>query len=183
MELPDRFPTIETPRLRLRAMTSADDDLVFALFSDPEVTRFYDVETMTERAQAVALAERLRRRFPERTGIRWAIERKDDGRAIGTCGYQAIVASARRASLGFELLRTEWGHGFATEAVATLTAFGHRALRLRRIDGLVFVGNEASAVVLRKCGFIGEAVLTDYGRVGGEFRDMALFAHLDRSIS
>ena len=92
------FPVIETPHLRLRELTPDDADGVFEMFRDPEVTRFYDVVTMTELEQARALTERLRRRFHDRTGIRWAIERKDDGSMVGTCGYPVVVAAACAAA-------------------------------------------------------------------------------------
>ncbi|HEY0189768.1 MAG TPA: GNAT family N-acetyltransferase [Kofleriaceae bacterium] len=174
----EQFPVLETTRLRLRAMTVADDELIFALFSDPEVTRFYDVATMTDQAQATALADRLRRRFPDRIGIRWVIE--VGGRAIGTCGYQGIVAASCRASLGYELVRDAWGHGYATEAVAAVVEHGHRAMGLHRIDALVYSANHASGAVLRKCGFLPEGVLADYGRLGDQFADMTIYAHVDR---
>jgi ribosomal-protein-alanine N-acetyltransferase len=95
---------------------------------------------------------------------------------VGTCGYPAIVASADRGSLGYELARRAWGHGFATEAVGAIVDFGHRTMRLHRIDALVVSGNDASAAVLRKCGFRREAVLSDYGLFQGRYHDMEMFA-------
>jgi ribosomal-protein-alanine N-acetyltransferase len=176
-----RFPIIETPRLRLRELDRDDAATVFEMFCDPEVTRFYDVTTMTELAQAQSLTERLRRRFHDKTGVRWAIERKDDDTVVGTCGYPAIVAAADRGSIGYELARRAWGNGFATEAVGAIVAFGHRTMKLHRIDALVVSGNDASAAVLRKCGFSTEAVLSDYGLFHGRYHDMEMFAHIDRS--
>lgn len=178
-----RFPIIETPRLRLRELEPDDATAVFEMFGDPEVTRFYDVTTMTDLAQAQSLAERLRRRFHDRTGIRWAIERKDDNIVVGTCGYPAIVASADRGSIGYELARRAWGNGFATEAVAAIVELGHRAMKLHRIDALVVTGNDGSAAVLRKCGFSKEAVLSDYGLFHGRYLDMEMFAHIDRTTA
>lgn len=117
-----RFPVIETPHLRLRELTPDDAEVLFEMFHDPEVTRFYDVVTMTDLDQARALTERLRRRFLDRNGIRWAIERTRDGRMVGTCGYPVIVASAHRGSIGYELVRHAWGHGLATEATEAVEA-------------------------------------------------------------
>jgi ribosomal-protein-alanine N-acetyltransferase len=177
------FPVVETSRLRLRELVADDAAMVFELFRDPEVTRFYDVTTMTELVQAQSLTERLRRRFHDKTGIRWAIERKADGTVIGTCGYPAIVAAADRGSIGYELVRRAWRNGFAREAVDAIVDFGHRTMKLRRIDALVVVGNDASAAVLRRCGFASEAVLADYGRFDGRFCDLEMFAHVDRTVS
>ena len=90
----ERFPVIDTARLRLRELTAQDATAVFEMFGDPEVTRFYDAATMTDPEQARALTDRLYRRFPERNGIRWAIERRDDGEMVGSCGYPVIAAAA-----------------------------------------------------------------------------------------
>lgn len=174
-----QFPVIETPRLRLRELTDDDAATVFEMFCDPEVTQFYDVVTMTELEQASGLTERLRRRFHDRNGIRWAIERSDDGSAIGSIGYPVIVATADRGSIGYDLVRRAWGHGFASEAVAAIVEFGHRTMQLHRIDALVIAGNAASASVLGKCGFAREGVLRDYAAFNGRYRDMEMFAHID----
>jgi len=138
---------------------------------------------MTDLEQARALTERLRRRFHDRSGIRWAIERKDDRSMIGTCGYPVIAAAANRGSIGYELARRAWGHGFATEAVEAIVAFGHRVMQLRRIDALVMTGNAGSTAVLRKCGFAREGVLRDYALFNGRYHDMEMFAHLHRDTT
>jgi len=176
------FPLLETARLRLRELTGADAEVVYELFHDPEVTRYYDVVTMTELDQARALTERLQRRFHDGNGIRWAIERKDDGGMIGTCGYPVIAATADRGSIGYELVRRSWGHGFASEAIAAIVEFGHRVVQLHRIDALVMTGNEASTAALRKCGFASEGILRGYARFDGRYRDMEMFAHLDDRV-
>jgi len=177
------FPVIETPRLVLRELADRDAATVLEMFGDPEVTRFYDVTTMTDIAEARALTGRLIRRFHDKTGIRWAIERRDGGGVVGTCGYPAIVASADRGSIGYELVRREWGNGFASEAVGAIVGLGHRVMRLHRIDALVVSGNEASAAVLRKSGFCREGVLRDYGRFDGRYQDMEMFAHVDTAAA
>ena len=64
------FPVIETDRLILRRITPEDEADVFAIFSNPEVTRFYDLDTFTDRAQARELIERHRIQFEKDAGIR-----------------------------------------------------------------------------------------------------------------
>lgn len=177
------FPVLETAHLRLRELSPDDAHTVFEMFRDPEVTRFYDVVTMTDLEQARALTERLRRRFHDRNGIRWAIVRKDDSSMIGTCGYPVIAASANRGSIGYELARRAWGHGFATEAVEAITGFGHRVVQLHRIDAQVMISNPASGTVLRKCGFVAEGVLRDYALLNGRYHDIEIFAHLDHGTA
>ena len=176
-----QFPVIETSRLVLRELTRADATCVFEAFSDPEVTRFYDVATMTDLEQARIVTDKLQRRFPDRNGVRWAIVRRSDGAMVGTCGYPVIVPGAHRGSIGYELVRSAWGSGLASEAVAAIVDFGHRNIGLHRIDALVVTGNTASAHVLRKCGFAHEGTLAGYAIIQGAYCDMDMFAHVQRA--
>jgi ribosomal-protein-alanine N-acetyltransferase len=74
LSLFEQFPTIETERLRLRELLDEDAPAVFDLFRRQEVTRYYDVETMTDIAAARALITFMRERYANRAGIRWALE-------------------------------------------------------------------------------------------------------------
>ena len=58
-----QFPQLETDRLVLRELVSADTDDLFQIFSDASVTRFYDLDTFTEPQQAVELIHRFRQRY------------------------------------------------------------------------------------------------------------------------
>lgn len=40
------FPVLETDRLTLRQIRDQDAETIFACFSNPEVTRYYGIESM-----------------------------------------------------------------------------------------------------------------------------------------
>ncbi len=176
LEIFGAFPVLDTPRLRLRAMTPEDSGALLDVFGDDEVTRFYDVETMTEEAQAAAVIARMGARFADKLGIRWAIVDRADDRLMGSIGFNAISTWADRAALGYELARRAWGHGFATEAVREVVRFGHERMRLNRIEAAVMIGNEASVRVLRRVGFVEEGVLRAYGYWKGRYHDLRMFS-------
>jgi ribosomal-protein-alanine N-acetyltransferase len=174
----DAFPALETARLLLRELNAGDGQALFAVFADDEVTRFYNVDTMDDVAPAQTIIARMRSRYTERVGIRWAIVDKADGRLIGTIGFNAIDASDHRAVVGYELARRAWGRGFATEALSRVVQYGHAKIGLNRIEAAVMKGNEASVRVLRKVGFEEEGILRAYGYWKAEYHDLRIFSIL-----
>ena len=101
----DSFPTLETARLVLRRIRSADADAVYRLFADPAVTRYYDLATFDDPAQAGELVARFQQRFERRIGLRWALDlKKEPDALVGTGGYNIWVRPARRGLLGDDLV-------------------------------------------------------------------------------
>lgn len=174
----DKFPVIETERLQLRELLEADAVSVFAVFQSPEVTKFYDVETMTEVASAAAMIARLRQRYAERGGIRWAVIDREHENFVGTIGINSINVFAHKAVVGYEISRASWGRGFATEALRSVVKFCHDYVELNRIEAAVMHGNEASVRVLQRIGFAEEGVMRAYGYWKGAYHDLRIFSVL-----
>jgi ribosomal-protein-alanine N-acetyltransferase len=175
------FPCLETPRLLLRELCPHDEQALFRLFSDPELTRYYDLDTFQNPSQARELIERFARRFQAQVGLRWAIAfRHQPDQLIGTCGYNLWVRPVRRAILGYELARPHWRQGIMTEALNALLDFGFAPMELNRVEALTFPENTASCLLLEKLGFRREGVLRQYEYLKGKYQDMAMYALLSK---
>jgi [ribosomal protein S5]-alanine N-acetyltransferase len=173
------FPILETPRLVLRELRDDDADAIYALFSDPAVTRYHDLDTFTAAVQAREFIARMRQRFVDRAGIRWGIVREDD-LVIGTGGFNRWNIHDRFAHLGYELAQAAWGQGIMTEAIGAMIRFGFDWLDLNRIEAETMLGNVASMRVLERCGFQAEGVLRQRYFWKGAFHDMRMFSLLRR---
>ena len=79
-----QLPTIDAPRVRLRWLTEADVDALFAIFSDPVMMRFWATPPMKERAEAEDYLRRIHEGFAGKTLFQWGVERKEDARVIGS---------------------------------------------------------------------------------------------------
>jgi [ribosomal protein S5]-alanine N-acetyltransferase len=154
------FPILKTDDLILRQLASTDSGTIFEIFSDDQVTQYYDLETFTNFEQAEKLIAHFQVRYEQREGIRWAITRRTDGEMIGTCGFNG------------------WGQGAITQAVAGMLEFGFRRLELHRIEASVDPANTASIRVLEKLGFQREGILRDHGFWKGKYWDVVLFSRL-----
>jgi ribosomal-protein-alanine N-acetyltransferase len=178
-EIYGHFPQLQTDNLLLRELRPEDAGHVFSVFSDPEVTRHYDLDTFVEQSQAEDLVERFRRRFRQQIGLRWAIAPGQDADVVlGTCGFNIWIPSSRRALLGYDLGQRHWRQGIMTEALGAVLRFGFETMGLNRVEALVFLENAASHGLLQKLGFRREGVLREYEYLKGCFVDMVMYSQL-----
>lgn len=179
----EAFPTLQTPRLVLREIMPEDDDAVFRLRADVEVTRYNTGRPYTHLDQARDLIDDIRRGFDDRRELRWAITLKAEPqprRLIGMCGYNFWLRQDRRASIGYDLLRSYWGKGIMTEALDAVLAFGFSRMDLNRIEADVSTENIASRRVLEKLGFTYEGTQREQYYEWGDFHDLELYSLLRR---
>lgn len=172
-------PTLETRQLLLRPITPADAPALLSLFGDPEVTRFYDLETFTTLEQAKGLIEKLTASHAAGRGRRWGIQAKDGSeQLVGTVGFNDWAPTARRAGLGYDLRPTHWGRGLVAEALRAILKHGFEEMGLNRVEAFVMRGNERSVRLLGKLGFCEEGVLRERGVWKGGFHDLTLLSLL-----
>jgi [ribosomal protein S5]-alanine N-acetyltransferase len=146
-------------RLVLRKPIAQDAAAIFAAYShDPEVTRYLSWPRHTSIAQTSAFIE-----FSDAKWIRWpagpyVIETRD-GILIGGTGFS--FQTAQRAETGYVLARQYWGHGYATEALKSLSRVAG-TLGIRRLYAFCHIDQLTSCRVLEKCGFARDGMLRDY---------------------
>ncbi len=176
----EHFPVLETERLTLREIRESDAAAVFAIFGDEQVTRYYDVTTMTTMAQARQMAARLRERNDKGDTLRWGVVRKSDHQFIGTGGFNHFMRGWAVAGIGYDIASAYWNHGYMTEALRAILRYGFETLHLNRVEAHVMPANDASARVLEKLGFQREGLLREYGFWKNQYWDLQLFALLQR---
>src|SRR4051794_16202485 len=110
-----KFPELTTDRLILRQIRPDDYSAVFDIFSRPEVTNFYNLDTFQTTEPAKVLVDSMIQRYQDRRGIRWGIVSKADSKLIGTCGFQNLVDLHSRAEIGYDLRPDFWGTGIMSE--------------------------------------------------------------------
>jgi [ribosomal protein S5]-alanine N-acetyltransferase len=174
------FPTLHTPRLRLRRFGEADLALVHRGLSDPVVIRHYGVRYGSQeetRAQMEWFAAIER----ECTGIWWAICSRDGREFYGAAGLNNHVRRHRKAEIGFWLLPEYWGRGIAAEALHPIleTAFG--PLQLHRVEAFVETANTRSARLLHRLGFRHEGTLAECEIVDQAYISLDIYAKLSTS--
>lgn len=152
------FP-IETPRLILRKHRLDDFEASAAMWADPAIVRFIGGRVSTR--------EEAWGRFLRHAGHwavlgfgSWVVEEKAGGQFIGEVGFlhlkRDLIPSegfADAPELGWALLPTTHGQGYATEAVSAAIAWGERSFGWTRMVCLIHPENIPSQRVAAKCGF------------------------------
>src|SRR5678815_4594667 len=112
----ETFPVLHTDRLDLVEIKQEHIVDIFKLFSDSNVTKFYNVVPLTEEGEAQKLIDWFRGHFTDKARIRWGISPKGYDYIIGTIGFNNFT-KRHRASIGYDLQTGFWNKGYATEAL------------------------------------------------------------------
>jgi RimJ/RimL family protein N-acetyltransferase len=146
---------LETERLILRRFTMADEDNLVALDGDPAVMRYNTGGRETPREEIrddylpayLAYYER-----GEQYGF-WAAVEKATGDFIGWFHFRPLPeAPADEPELGYRLVRSAWGKGYATEGSQALIDKGFTEHDIRRVWAAAMAVNLGSRRVMEKVG-------------------------------
>lgn len=177
----DVFPLLHSERLVFDQLTPSDGEHIFAIFSDPDVIRHYDVSLFTDPQEGPRLIEYFQARFDSGTGIRWAIREKTTGTFLGSCGFNAWNEFDYTAVIGYELNKAFWGKGFATEAINRITDFifaDDFKFHVNRVEALILPSNKPSINAAERCGFQREGTMRGKCYWNGAFHDMDMYSLL-----
>jgi [ribosomal protein S5]-alanine N-acetyltransferase len=151
--------TLETDRLRIRELTTADAPFMLALLNEPSFIRNIGdrgVRTLDDARRYVEsgpIASYARHGF----GL-CRVERVEDGAPIGICGLLKRD-ELPDADLGFAFLPAYWSKGYALESATAVVSHARDALRLSRLLAIVNPSNAGSIRLLEKLGFTYERMV------------------------
>ncbi len=171
-------PTLATTRLTLRPITHADVPAIFALFSDPVVTRYWSRPPMRQVMEARRLVASVRAGQRKGTLVQLGVELAGTGTLIGTCTLHAIHGASRRAELGYALAHAHWGRGYMHEALVRFVGYAFDELALHRLEADIDPDNVPSARSLRRLGFVREGLLRERWIVNDAISDSEMYGLL-----
>jgi [ribosomal protein S5]-alanine N-acetyltransferase len=142
---------LTSDRLALRRFTPDDIDWLADLYSDPDVTRY--LGGVKDRAKSEELLRtRILQYYDEHPGLGiWMTVERDTGACLGFHLLNHIRGESV-IQIGFTLVKSAWGKGFATEMAAAVLRYGFVDLKLPYIAGMASLQNYASQRVLLKIG-------------------------------
>jgi ribosomal-protein-alanine N-acetyltransferase len=171
-------PAIETARLLLRKPSLDDAANVFAYASDPGYFRFIPAEPHASIEDSGKFLQGVLDAMARGERIAWGIVDKASGKFVGSCNFHDIAPKHNRAALGYAIARTHWGHGYMTECIRSVIAWGVSVAGLHRIEAICDVDNVGSERVMQKCGMRLEGTLRDYRLEQGVYRSFRQYAIL-----
>src|SRR5919107_344294 len=165
------------PTLTLRYAQAADAPALFALASDPEVTRWFSWGPYAAEDEPLAYIERLPGERERGERLDCVIEHRDHG-AVGVTGLSELSGRDRRAMVGTWLGREHWGSGANAESKALILHLAFAVCGLERVGAYSNPDNARSTRALEKLGFRHEGVLRAWHRHGDTHHDVNVFGLL-----
>ncbi len=144
---------LETDRLILRHLVPDDLDRLFALYSDPEIRRYFPDGTLTYEETKEELEWFLNGhpKHPE-LGL-WATIHKESGQLIGRCGLLPWTIEGKyEVEVAYMIAKEYWGQGLGPEAAGAILQYGFGQLGLSRLICMIDPSNKASRRVAEKIG-------------------------------
>jgi [ribosomal protein S5]-alanine N-acetyltransferase len=183
----DDFPTLATPRLRLRELAAADAPALLAIHGDPVVMKWFGNDPLSDLAGAEKAIENfVALRQLAAPGVRWGIETKASEPApdalVGTCGFFRWNRGWRVCMAGYELAQHAQGRGYMREALVAAFGWAFEHMAVERIEAQVHPDNRASLTLLKRLGFADEGLQREAAFWGGRRHDMVMLGLLRREF-
>ncbi len=144
---------IETERLIIRYVSSSDAYDMYEYSSLEEVCRYLLWSPHINMAATEGYIEFLEKRYLRGLYGDWAVELKENGKMIGTCGFANIDSESKICEIGYVLSPFYRGKGYMTEAVNAVLEMSFELLGMEKAKLRIIKENEPSIRLAERVGF------------------------------
>lgn len=168
------------PMLTLRYAEPGDADALFALASDPDVTRWFSWGPYMSVDEPRGYIERLADERERGERLDFVIDATGGTvpGVAGVTGLSELSRRDRRAMVGTWLGREHWGSGANAESKALILHLAFAICGLERVGAYSNPDNARSTRALERLGFRHEGVLRAWHRHGETHHDVNIFGLL-----
>jgi [ribosomal protein S5]-alanine N-acetyltransferase len=160
----------------------SDLDVVREASTDPLIPLITTVPAAFTEDEGRRFIERQWSRAEQGTGYSFAIADAVTDRAVGQVGLWLRNISHGRADVGYWVAGSARGRRAAAFAVRAVAGWAHRELQIPRVELHVEPWNTASIRCAERAGFQREGLLRSWQEVGGERKDMFMYARLSADL-
>jgi len=173
---------IKTRRLILRPPLLSDAKKIFQGYAqDLEVTRYVSWKMHQSLQETESFIKTCVEAWKTDVQYPWVVVTSKENRVIGMIElrFEKSNKLAHMADVGYVLARSEWGRGYATEALNAVMKYAFSFPKVCRVWAVCDVDNPASARVMKKAGMVREGRMRQYTfhpNIGPEPCDVYLYA-------
>jgi ribosomal-protein-alanine N-acetyltransferase len=165
------FDKIETERLIIRKFKPEDFTALVEIMTDPEVTLYESrAKNPTPKEIKKELIEKLRH-YEKGEPTFYAVEYKENGKVIGSCGFGLWPLIFCRTSIGCFINRAYWGKEIAPEAARAGIDFAFGTGLVNRVEARCNSKNRQSWRAMEKAGLQYEGTFKEFLRNKNGFFD------------
>lgn len=171
------FPlkSLNTERLLLRPLETADSEDIFQLRSNSEVAKYINRPLSRFESEAVEFIKKITENIVTNKSAYWGIALAETNRVIGTICLWNLEPENFRCEIGYELFPDFQGKGYMQEAVKAVLEYSFETLKLHSVTAWFHSENASSQKLLEKLGFKQEAYFKDSAFNNGKFHDMVVY--------
>jgi [ribosomal protein S5]-alanine N-acetyltransferase len=174
-------PALQGEGATLRPWRPDDLPTVRAAARDPFIPLITTVPAGGSDDECAAYLDRQWQKSADGRGWSFAIAEDTAGPAVGHIGLWPAASDRGRADTGYWLLASARGRGLGARALRVLASWAVDEQGIDRLQLVLEPWNVASRRTAEGAGFVREALLRRYERVGDERRDMEMYALLAHS--
>ena len=164
-------PILTGEKIRLAPATTEYLPEFVKWFADMEITRYLSMRHPPSLDQEAGWFERM---CADPNTVHWTMLAGD--RPIGVTGIHNVDWMNRGAITGTVIgVASEWGKGYASEAVAMRTAYAFEELNLERLESMSASANLGMHKALERSGYRQIGVRAHYMFREGNWVDMVMF--------
>ena len=160
----------------LRPFRDSDAHLAAELTQDPYIQLISTIPARPTAEEAMEWILHQNGRFTEGMGYSFAIADAATDRALGQIGMWLKAVETGRATAGYLVAPPARGRGVGAAALCALTAFAWTLPVLHRVELYIEPWNTGSIRTAEAAGYQREGLLRSHQSIGGERRDMLLYA-------
>jgi RimJ/RimL family protein N-acetyltransferase len=144
-------------------MSLGDIDAFLEIFSDPVAMKYFDV--IFDRARMERWVRDNLEHQKEHGFSLMTLVLKDGGAVIGDCGLETTeIGGALRIGIGFDINRTYWNQGYATEAASAVVDLAFNSFDFANLSAWINPKNVGSRRVAEKIGMTVETSVERGGK-------------------
>jgi [ribosomal protein S5]-alanine N-acetyltransferase len=177
---PIEFPVegLTDGQVRVRLIADADLPAIAEACRDPEITRYTTVPHPYEERHAREWQRRSAAGIAAGTEIASVVVDAETNALLGSIGIHAIDPATGRCAAGYWVAPQARGRGVAARGLRLLSRYVFSELGVERIELWIEPENLASQRVAEAAGFRREGLMRSFMQVGGQRRDMLMYALL-----
>lgn len=177
-EIGECVPELHTGHYLLRGIKENDANSLYEILSNKTTMKYItphpveSVEDMEEKIKGYL------QKFQDEKEIPWVIVDQESYEVIGLFRLHKLHMWHKKAELGAIIHPDFQKSGVMTEVLECILYYAFYELKLNRIVGDIFSGNEASRRLLHKFGFTREGILRQTDFDGTHYHDTEVFSLL-----
>ena len=170
----------ENDTIKLRAVEPEDLEILYCWENDTELWALGNTIAPYSKYVMKEFIKNADKDIYETKQLRLMIDLKQDNQTVGCVDIYDFDFFHQKAAVGILVDKTFRNNGIASNALCLLIEYAFSYLKLKQLYGYIPEGNEASAKLFKKVGFVQSGKLINWLKMPDGFVDVLFFQLINK---